>query len=145
MPVGSTAQLGIGLIGLPNVATTPGQLTPVTMQNTDAVTINYGELAYVFTDGTLKRATKNGTEAQAYATHICVSVGGVTAGSTGRFTTLGRVTGLAGGTAGSNAFLGDNGVITTTVPTTVGQFLVPVGVWVTTTVFNFNPQQPNPL
>jgi hypothetical protein len=62
-----------------------------------------GEIGYVHTDGTVRKAQSDGTSTEAEASVICVAAAGVANGAAGRFRFLGVVAGLSGGTAGALA------------------------------------------
>jgi hypothetical protein len=87
----------------------------VYLQNVDAATLSYGQLCFIFGNGTVKKAKSNGTEAEASVECICLE-SALTNGSSGRFKINGAVAGLSG-TAGAIGYLSQTGTITTTPPT----------------------------
>ena len=103
-----------------------------------------GDVGYISADNTVKLALSNGTIAQASALCICIEAAGVAAGATGRFVFGGRVTGLAGGTAGTLAYLSGvtAGKIVAAPNLTVGQYNEFVGTWIAATVLEFAPGIP---
>jgi len=107
----------------------------------------YGDVCYVDTDGAAKKATNAGTEQQSRARWICVTRGGLSNAAVGVFSGPGRVSGLAGGVAGSSAWLDTAGAIVEVAldPTddaNLGKFRVYLGEWLTTTVLNLSPSEP---
>lgn len=105
-----------------------------------ALTLQFGDLCYVFGDGTVKKALTTGTEAQASVECMCMET--LTPGSTGSFRLEGPIKGLSGGTAGAYAYLDPNGDLTTVVPTfgAGDLFSTVVGRWLSTTMLRFRPQ-----
>lgn len=97
----------------------------------------YGELGYIHTDGTVRKAQSDGTLEEAWAEVLCVEPAGVANLASGLFLAgPGVVTGLSGGTAGSLAYVSATaGAITTSVPGT-GHLKI-VGKWLSTTVLKF--------
>lgn len=100
-----------------------------------------GEVGYIHTDGTVRKADANDTPEKAEAQVICIASAGVANGASGAFRYLGLVTGLSGGTAGSLAYLSATaGGITTTLPASPGStYSKIVGRWRSSTVLWFCP------
>lgn len=124
----------------------------VTLGVADRLTVSggaafaYGEVGYIHTDGTVRKAQADGTAAEAEAKVICINSTSVASGSAGLFRIApGRVPGLSGGTAGSPGYVSDTaGAITTTAPTTAGRYSKILGDWQSATVFYFNPDRNTP-
>lgn len=95
-----------------------------------------GEIGYIHTDGTVRKAINSGTEAQAYARVICVSTS-IADGASGLFLcACGIVTGLSGGTAGALGFVGSTAGV---IGSSAGTWSKIVGYWLSSTVFVFDP------
>lgn len=96
-----------------------------------------GELGYIHTDGTVRKAINSGTEAQAYAKAICVAAAGVADGASGLFLCCsGIVAGLSGGTAAALGFVGSTAGA---IGSSAGTWSKVVGYWLSSTVFVFDP------
>ena len=100
-----------------------------------------GEVGYVHTDGTVRRGTPAGTEAQAQIAVICMVAAGVANGAVGLFGFGGcLVTGLSGLTPAALYYLAAAGAITATAP--ASGYSVIVGRAVSATVLHFFPRDP---
>lgn len=120
----------------------PGAWSPVTLTNGEAVPITLGQVCYISADDTARLAQSDGTEAQASAVIICIDAS-IAAGATGRFVWGGNVDGLSGGVAGALGYLSATlGAIAAAPNLTAGQYNVLLGMWQSSTKFNFNPQIP---
>lgn len=96
-----------------------------------------GEIGYIHTDGTVRKAINSGTEAQAYARVICVASAGVASGASGYFLCAsGIVTGLSGGTAGALIFVDS---VAGALGSAAGTWSKVVGYWLSSTVAVFDP------
>lgn len=138
-----------GFAFIPGKRVRPGTV-PALAGLTKALTVSggvafaYGELGYLHTDGTVRKAQSDGTSAEAEGAVMCVQVGGVLSGASGTFRLLGVVTGLSGGLAGRPAFVSPTagGLYTpdmsATFPPTTG-FSKIVGRWLSSTVLWFCP------
>jgi hypothetical protein len=109
--------------------------------------LTFGDVCYIDTDGTAKKATNAGTEQQARARWICLTRGGLANAAVGVFSGPGKVAELSGGVAGSSAWLDTAGAIVETPldptdPANVGKFRVYLGEWLSTTALNFQPTEP---
>jgi hypothetical protein len=116
-------------------------------ENGQGSALAYGEVCFIDTDGTAKKATNAGTEQQARARWICVTRGGLADNAVGVFSGPGMVSGLSGGVAGSSAYLDTAGAIMETAldPTddaNIGKYRVYLGEWQSSTALNFNPSEP---
>lgn len=98
----------------------------------------FGEVGYIHTDGTVRKAQSDGTSAEADAAVICTTAAGVANGASGSFRLVGVTNGLSGGTAGSLAYVSATaGAITTTPPVT--GFSKIIGRWLSATSLYFAP------
>jgi len=100
-----------------------------------------GQVGYIHTDGTVRRSTPAGTEAEAQIAVVCLVAAGVANGASGLFG-LGAciVTGLSALTPGALYYLAAAGAITATAP--ASGYSVIVGRAVSATVLNFFPRDP---
>jgi hypothetical protein len=106
------------------------------------VAFAYGEIGYLHTDGTVRKAQADSTDLKASAAVICIVTAGVADGASGAFRYLGPVTfPTAVGTAGALVYVGITpGSLTTTLPVSpTSAFSKVVGRWRTTTVLWFAP------
>lgn len=109
--------------------------TPLTVSGGAAFAL--GQLAYIHTDGTARKAINSGTQEQAYARAICVAPAGVADGAAGLFLCgPGIVTGLSGGTAPALGFVDSTAG---TIGSAAGTWSKVVGYWLSATVFVFDP------
>lgn len=112
------------------------------LTNGEAVAITKGQVCYLSTNDTAKKAFDNGTLAQASAICICIDAS-IASGATGRFVFGGRVPGLAGGTVNTLGYLSTvAGAIAAVPDLTAGRYNVLLGLWISATEFQFNPQLP---
>lgn len=100
-----------------------------------------GEVGYIHTDGTVRKAQADGTPAEAEVAVICIASAGVANGASGAFRYLGLVPGLSGGTPGALAYLGTvAGSTTTAVPISpTFTYSKILGRWRTATILWFGP------
>jgi hypothetical protein len=114
------------------------------LANATGATIAYGAVCrFSTTAGQVAKATNDGTEAEARAVLVCVTDGGVANGDSGVFIAgPAEIVDLSGGTAGATAYLSTSGAITTTEPTSSGDYLCAIGQWVSATVLHFSPIEP---
>ena len=100
-----------------------------------------GEVGYSHTDGTVRRGTPAGTEAEAQIAVVCLVAAGVANGASGLFG-LGAciVTGLSALTPAALYYLAAAGAITATAPGS--GYSVIIGRAVSATVLNFFPRDP---
>ena len=112
-----------------------------TLPVSGGVAFAYGEVGYLHTDGTVRKSQRDGTQVEAKTQVICLSAT-IADGAAGLFRGPGRITGLSGGTGGSDAFVGATaGSIDTSPPAEgTGHYLTNLGVWVSSSVLLFNPQ-----
>jgi len=100
-----------------------------------------GEVGYIHTDGTVRRGTPAGTEAQAQIAVVCLVAAGVADAASGLFGFGGcLVTGLSGLTPGALYYLAAAGAITATAPGS--GYSVIVGRAVSATSLHFFPRDP---
>lgn len=132
----------IPALGVGSTPVTPGGWSPVLLTNGDGTAITIGQVCYLSANDTARKAQSDGTEDEATAICICIDAS-VAAAGTGRFVFGGIVTGLAGGVAGDLGYLSATlGAIAATPNLNPGQFNVLLGIWQSTTKFQFNPQLP---
>ena len=117
------------------------------LENGEGATINFGDVCHVHTDGTAKLAHNDQTELAASARYICITRGGLADNAVGVFSGPGRVTELSGGSAGTDAWLDEDGAITGTPldptdPANAGKFRVHLGKWLSATALDFAPSEP---
>ncbi len=106
------------------------------------VAMIFPEIGYIHTDGTVRKAQSDGTEAEAGAAVLCLSTVSVASGSTGLFLGPGNfIDGLSGGTAGALAYLSPTaGALTTTLPVSpTANFSKIIGRWLSATLLHFLP------
>lgn len=107
---------------------------------TAAADIDAREVVYVSAAGTVNLArADNATTQRAFA----IAPTNIASAATGNVLTVGVVTSTGWGlTSGSIYYLSPTvaGGITTTAPSTAGQYIVPVGIALSTTKLMFNPQ-----
>lgn len=134
---GSLPALGVGTSPI-----TPGGWSPVSLTNGDVAAITLGQVCYVSGNDTARKAQSDGTEDEATAICICVDAS-IAAAAVGRFVFGGVVPGLSGGVAGDLGYLSATlGAIAAAPNLTAGQYNVLLGIWQSTTKFQFNPQLP---
>jgi len=107
----------------------------------------YGDVCYIHTDGTAKKAVHAGADAASRARWICLTRGGLADTATGVFSGPGAVAELTGGSTGASAWLGTAGDIINTPldaldPASYGKFRVYLGEWLSSTKLNFQPTEP---
>jgi hypothetical protein len=109
------------------------------LENAEATNFVFGEVGYIFGDGTVKKAISDGTEAEAQADVICMETV-LTPGSTGQFKTFAKL--AIAGTAGNIGYLSQLSEITDTVPTSGAgdTFSTILGKWFEDNLFVFNPR-----
>lgn len=106
----------------------PGGGSPVVL--TAAAAFSPGQVGYISAALTANLAISNGTLAQAFGLVMCVEPAGIPAGGTGRFIFGGRVSGLTGGTAGSQGYLSTTpGTLSTSPDLTTGHYFSWLGQW----------------
>lgn len=99
----------------------------------------YGEIGYLHTDGTVRKAIATGATT-AFARCMCITAAGVADAASGTFLVApGIVSSLSGGTIGATGYVDEStaGAIATAPPST-GNFSKILGVWLSTTVFAFH-------
>ncbi len=100
-------------------------------------TTGASKLVYISASDTVMLADAN-AEAKAAIGFVISSITNAATGSV--YLGPGIITGLTGGTAGAKGFLDTTpGAITATPPSGASDIVQPVGYWLTTTVFFFNP------
>jgi hypothetical protein len=100
-------------------------------------TTGASKLVYVSASDTVMLADAN-TESKAAVGFVISSITNAATGSV--YLGPGIITGLSGGTAGAKGFLSTTpGDITATPPNGASDIVQPVGYWLTTTIFFFNP------
>lgn len=113
---------------LADVAGFPYLLNKAILTNGEATTLNEGEIVYIFSSGTVKRA-KADNIVTAQATYI-TPPGGIAASAAGFFIKSG-IASLSSPAAagGTKLFLSPTtaGAVTVTCPTTAGHFVVEIG------------------
>lgn len=127
---GDTLSVGVGNVN-----------TGYSLTNGDVGSTTVGEVVYISAADTASAAKADAsgtTKAFAFANAV------IGASSTGAYLTGGTITGLTGLTAGAAYYLSDAtaGAMTSTAPTTVGHYVVRLGVAVSTTEFDINIQSP---
>lgn len=113
-----------------------GQLSQT---NGDAATTAIGDIMYISGSDEVSKAKADASG----TTHaVAVALAVVASAGTGVFQFNGIVTGLSGLTPGATYYLSaaTKGLMTTTPPSTVGQYVVKLGKAVSATEFNFNPE-----
>ncbi len=125
-------------------ALTPGGFVPFNLINGEgAATIAYGDYCYISGNNTAKLAQSDGTEDEAMCTLMCVQVGGILPGASGKFVNGGVVAGLVGGTANAEIYLSATPGAGQAAPNlTAGQYNTFLALWLSTTSLQFNPAQP---
>ncbi len=115
-----------------------GQLT---LTNSDAAAAAVGEIFYIFGASSVKKAKG---DAVATAEAVAMATAVIASAATGVFAFNGVVTGLTGLTPGSTYYLSaaTAGAMTTTAPTTTGQYVVRLGKAVSATEFMLQPSRP---
>lgn len=132
----------IPAIGGATAPVTPGGWSPVSLTNGDGTAITLGQVCYLSANDTARKAQSDGTEAEATAVCICIDAS-IAAAGTGRFVFGGIVVGLSGGSVGDLGYLSATpGGIAAVPNLNLGQYNVLLGIWQSTTKFQFNPQLP---
>lgn len=134
---------GSGADTLVNGDDAPFVLYKASLTNQEATALVAGEVVYIFGNGTVKRA-KADNIITAQAQYI-TPVGGVAAGASGFFISFGLAVQTASGSGGVTLFLSPTtaGAMTSTCPTTAGQYIVKLGrVTTASTEMEFNPEPP---
>lgn len=111
-----------------------GEVDQVSLTNSDAAPAAIGEVFYIFGASSVKKARADAvgtTDAFYFATQAIASA------AVGFFQSDGVLAGFVGLTPGATYFLSQTtaGAITTTAPTTAGQFVVRLGKALSTTEF----------
>lgn len=106
----------------------------VVLTNSDAAAAAIGEIFYIFGSNSVKKAR---ADAAATAQAAVFAAAVITAGATGAFQSDGIIAGLSGLTPGAVYYVSavTAGAITTTPPSTVGQFVVRLGHALSATEF----------
>jgi hypothetical protein len=114
-----------------------GQLS---LTNSDAAAAVIGELFYIFGSDSVKKAK---ADAAATAEAVAMATAAIAAGATGIFQFDGVVTGLSGLTPGATYYLSaaTAGAMTTTAPSTVGQYVTRLGKAISATEFMLKPER----
>jgi hypothetical protein len=114
-----------------------GQLT---LTNSDAASTAIGDIMYIFGADAVKKAK---ADAIGTTKGICVALAVIASASTGVFQFNGIVTGLTGLTAGTTYYLSaaTAGLMTSTPPSTLGQYVVRLGIAVSTTELDLRPER----
>lgn len=107
----------------------------ISLTNSDAATAVLGEIMYIFGADAVKKA-KADAAGTAQAIFFAASASTATT-ATGNFQSSGVLAGLSGLTAGSTYYLSaaTAGAMTTTAPSSVGQFVTRLGQALSTTEF----------
>lgn len=110
--------------------------------NGEAVPITIGQVVYISAANTVKLA-----KADAASTALAIGVvadASIAAGNPGGVKTAGVLSGLATLTAGAAYYLSaaTGGLLTSTAPSTAGQYVVKAGIAVSTTEFQINIERP---
>lgn len=115
-----------------------GQLT---LTNSDAAASAIGDVYYVFGSDSVKKAK---ADAAGTANGVAIATAVISAAATGVFQFDGVVTGLSGLTAGTVYYLSaaTAGLLTSTAPSTVGQYVVRMGIAISATEFLIQPERP---
>lgn len=109
--------------------------------NGDAGAHAIGNVVYLSAADTARKAQAN---ASATKEAVALAIGTIANGAVGGYQTSGTLAGLTGLTAGSTYFLDPTaiGAMTLTVPTTAGQYVVELGIAISTTEFLIRIRQP---
>lgn len=112
----------------------------VSLTNSDAASTAIGEAMYIFGADAVKKAK---ADAAGTAQVACFATAVITSTGTGNFQFDGVLAGLTGLTAGSVYYLSaaTAGAITTTAPSTTGQYVTRVGTALSTTELDINIQR----
>lgn len=115
-----------------------GQLV---LTNQDAASTAIGDIMYIHTVADQVKKAK--ADASGTTRGVCVALAVVANGASGTFQFNGVVTGLTGLTAGSTYYLSaaTAGLMSTTPPSTIGQYVVRLGIAVSTTELDFRPER----
>ena len=115
--------------------------TGYSLTNGDVGSTTIGEVVYISAADTANAAK---ADAAGTAPAFAIASAVITSSSAGTYLTSGTITGLTGLTAGSVYYLSDAlaGAMTTTAPTTVGHYVVRLGVAVSATEFDIDIQAP---
>ena len=139
VPVGPTGPTGPG--GSTGVSGPTGSGLPVVITATAAENLSQFDLVYsdATTGYAYRKATYNGTEAQADVIGMVTQGGGILNGQSGIVSLLGTVINpLWNLTPHTRIYLGSGGITRSTVPTTSGTFAVPCGLVLSTNTIFLN-------
>jgi hypothetical protein len=117
------------------------QVSMYNFTNADIAPHAAGDIVYIFSADNVKKATAN---ASGTTKAIAIATTAITNGTSGAYQTDGVLAGLIGLTAGATYFLSDAtpGLLTVTAPTSVGSYVVRIGVAVSTTELLIDIQEP---
>jgi hypothetical protein len=110
------------------------------LTNSDPAATAIGDVCYIFGADAVKKAK---ADAAGTAQGLCIALAVISSASAGMFQFNGIVTGLSGLTAGATYYLSDAtaGLLTTTPPSTLGHYVVRLGIALSTTEFNLRPER----
>lgn len=113
----------------------------IALTNGDVGAHALGDFVYISAADTAKKAQGN---AIATKEAIAVATGAISAAAVGSYQTDGIVAGLTGLTAGAIYYLSaaTAGLMTTTAPSTTGQYVVRVGIAISTTELELRIERP---
>lgn len=115
-----------------------GQLT---LTNSDAASTAIGDIMYLHTVGDQVKKAK--ADAAGTTDGVCVALAVIASAASGVFQFNGVVVGLSGLTPGATYYLSaaTAGLMTTTPPSTLGQYVVRLGKAVSATELDFRPER----
>lgn len=137
IPVGSVVELDDLLAAgvLPNL---------VTLENSHGSNLVFGNVCYVHTDDTVKKAQSDGTAPEAISLVLCVNPSAIANGDEGLFLPIDGLVdmnGVSSGTPGQLIYLSATaGAFQTTLPSyPTNTYSVILGRWITSRYLRFNP------
>ena len=133
---GEIAQLPAG----DTIAAAASEVDIITATNGDATPHAIGDVVYISAASTVKKAK---ADAAGTKDAIAIAAAAITNATSGPYQTDGIVSGLTGLTAGAVYYLsaGTAGVMTTTAPSTVGQYVVRLGIALSATELELTIQR----
>lgn len=117
------------------------EVDTVVLTNGDATSHALGDIVYISAADTGKKAK---ADAAGTKDAIAIAMGAITNGTTGSYQTGGILTGLTGLTANTPYYLSaaTAGLLTATPPSAVGQYVVRIGLAISTTELMINIERP---
>jgi hypothetical protein len=117
------------------------EIETLSLTNGDAGSHALGDIVYISAADTVKKAK---ADAGATKDAFAVAMGAISNGASGSYQTSGVIAGLSGLTAGAVYYLSaaTSGAMTTTPPSSAGQYVVRLGIAISTTEFELDIERP---